>query len=352
MFPDLSGLLKAVSGSPQRTHSIRNSAVFSIPDATERSKRIEARYIDTTPYKILDAPGLIDDYYLNLLDWTENRISIALRDTVYTYDVDTRDVSEVYTCPGGYVSSIRGSGGKLVIGESTGRVIVHDVARGTTSGTFSNHSTRVCSIALSERITSTGDKAGRIANVDVRVPGAASVLVGHTQEVCGLRWNNEYLASGSNDNSVRVWKAGSPLSRVLTGHGSAVKALDWCPWKTDILATGGGTRDKTIRFWDTQTGRCIKSVGVESQVCSLTYLSRYKELVSSHGFHENDLRIWKVAGMRAISSFGAHESRVLHTALSPDQCSIVSLGADESLKFWKIAQRNDRVMKRDSIGLR
>jgi len=37
------------------------------------------KLISYTQYKVLDAPGLIDDFYLNLLDWsTRNLIAVGL----------------------------------------------------------------------------------------------------------------------------------------------------------------------------------------------------------------------------------------------------------------------------------
>ena len=48
---------------------------------------------------------------------------------------------------------------------------------------------------------------------DIRTPPLASErkLVGHRQEVCGLKWSpdNQYLASGGNDNKLFVWNASS-----------------------------------------------------------------------------------------------------------------------------------------------
>lgn len=37
----------------------------------------------------------------------------------------------------------------------------------------------------------------------------------------------------------------------LTDHTAAVKALAWSPHKSSLLATGGGSTDKTIKLWDT-----------------------------------------------------------------------------------------------------
>ena len=38
------------------------------------------------PERILDAPELLDDYYLNLLDWGKNNVlAVALGDSIYLW---------------------------------------------------------------------------------------------------------------------------------------------------------------------------------------------------------------------------------------------------------------------------
>lgn len=44
------------------------------------------RKISKKPYKILDAPNLQDDFYLNLIDWSENnQIAVALDSSLYLW---------------------------------------------------------------------------------------------------------------------------------------------------------------------------------------------------------------------------------------------------------------------------
>ena len=81
----------------------------------------------------------------------------------------------------------------------------------------------------------------------------------------------------------------------LSDHQAAVKALAWCPWQNNLLASGGGTSDRCIRFWNTTTGKCLNTIDTNSQVCSLLWSKTHKEIVSSHGFSQNQLCIWKVS---------------------------------------------------------
>lgn len=323
-----------------------------------RYKRIETRKVDTSPFKILDAPGVYDDYYLNILDWSSNDfISIGLADEIYLYDVKNKDVINLASFDSSvYASSLKSNGRILSAGTSDGRIIFYDIETCKMVGHCNFHQTRVTSLDWNENILSSGSRTGLIVNIDMRDNKEITKLKMHTQEVCGLKWNNtkRYLASGANDNTINIWQLGSNSPRFsLSGHSSAVKALDWCPWRIDILASGGGSKDKTVKFWDIETGTCENSMEVSSQVCGLYFLSKYKEMITAHGYSENNICLWKVSNFKKISSFGKHDNRVLFTALNPDQTTMVSLAADENLKFWKILDKSETVVSQtNSINFR
>ena len=53
--------------------------------------------------RTLDAPDLVDDYYLNLLDWgSSNVLSIALGSSVYLWDASSGSTSELVTVDDDY----------------------------------------------------------------------------------------------------------------------------------------------------------------------------------------------------------------------------------------------------------
>lgn len=65
-----------------------------------------------------------------------------------------------------------------------------------------------------------------------------------------------------------------------TEHLAAVKAIAWSPHQHGLLASGGGTADRCIRFWNTLTGQPLQCTDTGSQVCNLAWSKHTNELVS------------------------------------------------------------------------
>jgi len=215
--------------------------------------------------------------------------------------------------------------------------------------TLRGHSGRVGSVAWNSFLLTSGSQDSSIKNHDVRIRDhQISTFQGHEQEICGLKWDSitqgNYLASGANDNAVCVWENnhksenGQP-KYTFTESSSAVKALAWCPWQHGLLATGGGSGDRKMRFYNISTGNCINEVDAESQVCSLLWNPFEREILSSHGFSKYQLSIWKYPSLIRTHDLIGHSSRVLHTSLSPDGTMVCSGAADETLRFWKVFEK-------------
>ena len=180
---------------------------------------------------------------------------------------------------------------------------------------------RVGSLAWNNHILTTGGIDGLIINNDVRVRShIVETYRGHEQEVCGLKWSpsGRQLASGGNDNRLFIWDRSMTSSNAATQwlhrleeRTSAVKAIAWCPFQSNLLASGGGGDDRSIKFWNTHTGACLNSVDTGSQVCALLWNKNKRELLSSHGFSQNQLTLWKYPSMVKMAELTCHTSRVL-----------------------------------------
>ena len=119
-------------------------------------------------------------------------------------------------------------------------------------------------------------------------------------------------------------------------HQAAVKAIGWSPHQHNILASGGGTADRCIRFWNIQTLQMQECIDTGSQVCNLTFSKNVNELVSTHGYSLNQIMVWKYPSMQKVATLTGHTYRVLYLAMSPCGQNIVTGAGDETLRFWNV----------------
>ncbi|XP_060801427.1 cell division cycle protein 20 homolog [Amyelois transitella] len=308
------------------------------------------RYIPQAPDRILDAPDIVDDYYLNLVDWSaSNILAVALGNSVYLWNAGTGQIDQLLSLEGSEtvcsVNWVQGGGSHLAVGTSSATVELWDCVKMKRSRVMDGHTGRVGSLAWNMYVVSSGARDGRVVHHDVRQRDhAVATIDAHTQEICGLKWSPDgrYLASGGNDNLLNIWPIaqGQHYSQPqylysFNQHLAAVKGLAWCPWSAGILASGGGTADRTIRIWNVNTGANINTVDTKSQVCSIVWSTHYKELVSGHGYAHNQLVVWRYPQLARAAELAGHVARVLHLALSPDGTTVLSAGADETLRLWK-----------------
>ena len=70
------------------------SLINTIAQEKTQLQQKSLRCIPQFPEKILDAPDLVDDYYLNLLDWGQenNVLAVCLAQTVYLWNAVTGDI--------------------------------------------------------------------------------------------------------------------------------------------------------------------------------------------------------------------------------------------------------------------
>lgn len=311
-----------------------------------RSPRKATRKISRIPFKVLDAPELQDDFYLNLVDWSsQNVLSVGLGSCVYLWSACTSQVTRLcdLSSDGNTVTSVAWNerGNLVAVGSHSGYIQVWDVAVNKEVSKLEGHNARVGALAWNGEVLSSGSRDRLILQRDVRTPSVVGErrLGAHRQEVCGLKWSpdNQYLASGGNDNRLYVWNLHS-LSPVqtYTEHTAAVKAIAWSPHHHGLLASGGGTADRHIRFWNTLTGQPMQSIDTGSQVCNLAWSKHSSELVSTHGYSQNQILVWKYPSLTQVAKLTGHSYRVLYLAMSPDGEAIVTGAGDETLRFWNV----------------
>ncbi|KAI6702214.1 hypothetical protein NL676_011350 [Syzygium grande] len=303
-----------------------------------------ARKVPRSPYKVLDAPALQDDFYLNLVDWSShNVLAVGLGNCVYLWNACSSKVTKL--CDLGIDDSVCSVGWAqrsthLAVGTSNGKLQVWDASRCRRVRTMEGHRLRVGALAWSSSLLSSGSRDKSILQRDIRAQDDfVSKLAGHKSEVCGLKWSydNRELASGGNDNRLFVWNQHStqPVLK-YSEHTAAVKAIAWSPHLHGLLASGGGTADRCIRFWNTTTNSQLSCIDTGSQVCNLVWSKNVNELVSTHGYSQNQIIVWRYPTMSKLATLTGHTYRVLYLAISPDGQTIVTGAGDETLRFWNV----------------
>lgn len=331
-------------------HPVVQDDLFSLSPVPLRNGTIPQtprkvpRKVPKVPFKVLDAPHLQDDFYLNLVDWSQtNVLSVGLSSCVYLWSACTSRVTKL--CDLGSEDAVTSvawtqRGSHLAVGTSKGEVQIWDSQQCRKLRTMTGHRGRVGTMAWNGYILSTGSRDHNILHRDVRQPEHyMSKLQGHRQEVCGLRWSfdEQQLASGGNDNKLHVWNlhSTSPVLR-FNEHQAAVKAIAWSPHQHGLLASGGGTADRCIRFWNTVNNTSLSCIDTGSQVCNLMWSKNVNEIVSTHGYSLNQIIVWKYPSMTKVSTLTGHTYRVLYLAMSPDGQTVVTGAGDETLRFWNV----------------
>ncbi|KYK65582.1 WD domain, G-beta repeat-containing protein [Toxoplasma gondii TgCatPRC2] len=216
------------------------------------------------PYRTLPAPDLLDDFYLNLVDWSRaNLLAVALKSKLFLWSpqprhfADGRQARLLFSASGTSIPLADGGEGRedgvvcvkfspqfsslLLVGFRSGLAEIWDVHAEKKLRSLRGHASR-CTVAAwtpSQLTVATGARDQRILIRDLRLASPyVSCLTGHGSELCGLQVSpsETLLASGGNDNLLCVWDFRSlPFSSPVSASpvsASSVSAPATARWGT------------------------------------------------------------------------------------------------------------------------
>lgn len=197
------------------------------------------------------------------------------------------------------------------------------------------------------------------------------------------------FASCSDDGTVRIWDFYHHTEeKILRGHGSDVKKVDWHPHK-GLIASGSKDLQTPIKLWDPKAGKSITTLhchkgtvmdiqwnrnghwlasaardhlvkvfdirnlkthyqvlrGHRKEASSLAWHTQHEGLLATGG-SEGSIIYWMIGEDQPVGQVdGGHESLIWTMAWHPLGHVLATASNDHSTKFWSRQQTTEVVAK-------
>ena len=173
----------------------------------------------------------------------------------------------------------------------------------------------------------------------------------------GLNPANTLLASGSFDETVKVWDVRvAKAVKTINAHSEPVTAVSFNGYDGTVLASG--SYDGLLRLWDVASGECLTTIFAEQAGSSAKHAPVSHATYSANGdyvlasTHDSTVRLWRVDAnpCRLARVFTGRESArycgpsAFHTAPTRGH-AVVAGSEDGHVHVWDLqsAQRTHTI---------
>lgn len=147
------------------------------------------------------------------------------------------------------------------------------------------------------------------------------------------------LATGHNNDSIRLWFDFDDDPILLEGHSSDPNDLAFSP-DGSILASGSD--DDTVRLWDVVEGVELAVIEADVDINVLEFMPDGSTIVT--GDDNGVLSAWDAVSGELLIAFeeASHKQAIISMAVSPDGTLVATGSWDNDIRVWNIAEGEQR----------
>jgi serine/threonine protein kinase/WD40 repeat protein len=227
-------------------------------------------------------------------------------------------------------------GTRALSGDTSGKIILWDIAAGQKLGELTGHTDAVESLAFSpdgkSALSGSKDLTVRTWNPETFKgsvllsklpqvpPGIATLRDGKRAIIGGLTLS---LIDLEGQQVVRSFQPGS------TGFNAIAVGLS----RDEKFALSGGM-DERVSLWDVETGQIVRKLDAvnKDQIRAVAFFPDGRRALSVS--HDGLAHIWDVKTGKPLSKFGWHTAGIADAVIHPNGRHVISAGRDRMLRVW------------------